>query len=294
MSKDRTKSDHKNWVTWQDVANTMSIMMVLVVLGVGCVFLIGSDTLSTYVKEHITFSILLSDKTTPTKALELQNKISTYPFVKLATYISKDEALKEQSESMGADPSEFLGYNPYRASIEVNLNAVYANTDSLNVIKKELSQETNIEELVYQKDLINKVNHHLYVISLWLLGIAALFSLISFVLINNMIRLSMYSKRFVIHTQKLVGASWGFIRTPFITRHVISGLFAGIFANIVLLLLGKWMLDIQPDLIVLISKQLLVLVALIMIGSGVLITFLCALFSINRYLKMKSDSLYFV
>lgn len=294
MSKDRKIANNKNWITWQDVANTMSIMMVLIVLGVGSVFLFGADTLSKYVKEHISFSILLNDKTTTTKALELQKKISTYDFVKLSTYVSKKQALKEQSESMGADPSEFLGYNPYRASIEVNLNAEYANTDSLSVIKKKLSHETNIDELVYQKDLINKVNHHLHIISLWLLGIAALFSLISFVLISNMIRLSMYSKRFVIHTQKLVGASWGFIRTPFIIRHVISGLFAGIFANIVLLLLGRWMLDMQPDLIVLISRELLALVALIMIGSGVLITFLCALFSINRYLKMKSDSLYSV
>ncbi len=293
MSKDKRKKDHKSWVTWQDIANTMSIMMVLIVLGVGSVFLFGADTLSKYVKEHISFSILLSDKTTTTKALQLQKKISTYEFVKSSTYISKDEALKEQSKAMGADPSEFLGYNPYRASIEVNLHADYANTDSLRVIKKSLSAETTIDELVYQKDLINQVNHHLHVISLWLLGIAALFSLISFVLINNMIRLSMYSKRFIIHTQKLVGASWGFIRTPFITRHVISGLFAGVFANAVLLLLGKWMISVQPDLIVLISKELLAVVALIMIGSGVLITFLCALLSINRYLKMKSDSLYF-
>jgi len=294
MSKDKRNAYHKNWITWQDVANTMSIMMVLIILGIGSVFLFGADSLSKYVKEHISFSVLLKDNTTHTKALKLQKKINSYHFVKVSSYISKEQALKEQSESMGMDPSEFLGYNPYRASIEVNLNADYANTDSLSLIKKELSQETNIDKLVYQKNIINQVNHHLQVISLWLLAIAALFSLISFVLISNMIRLSMYSKRFIIHTQKLVGASWGFIRTPFITRHVISGLMAGFFANVVLLLIGKWMTDIQPDLIVLISNKLLAVVALIMIGSGVLITFLCALFSINRYLKMKSDSLYYV
>ena len=202
-------------VDMQFVTSSISTTLVLLLLGLVVFFVLAAHNLSVYVKENISFSLLISDDMKEADILKLQKRLNQEDFVKHTEYISKKQALREQTEAMGTDPQEFLGYNPFTASIEIKLHSDYANSDSIAKIEKLLKKNTNIQEVLYQKELIDAVNDNIRNISLLLLGLAGILSLISFALINNTIRLTIYSKRFLIHTMKLVGASWGFIRRPF-------------------------------------------------------------------------------
>ena len=220
----------------QFITSCISTMLVLLLLGMVVFFVMTANNLSVYVRENINFSVLLNDDMKEAEAIRFQKQLEEEPFVKQATYISKAQALKEQTEAMGTDPAEFLGYNPFTASIEIKLNAAYANSDSLSWIQEKLLDNKKVievnypQDLVievnYPQDLIDTINQNIRKISMFLLGLAALLTLISFALINNTIRLTIYSKRFLIHTMKLVGASWSFIRRPFIVRNVWIGILA--------------------------------------------------------------------
>ena len=190
----------------QFITSCISTMLVLLLLGMVVFFVMTANNLSVYVRENINFSVLLNDDMKEAEAIRFQKQLEEEPFVKQATYISKAQALKEQTEAMGTDPAEFLGYNPFTASIEIKLNAAYANSDSLSWIQEKLLDNKKVIEVNYPQDLIDTINQNIRKISMFLLGLAALLTLISFALINNTIRLTIYSKRFLIHTMKLVGA----------------------------------------------------------------------------------------
>jgi cell division transport system permease protein len=215
-------------------------------------------------------------------------------YVKESVYISKEQALKEQTEAMGTDPAEFLGYNPFTASIEIKLNAQYANSDSIAWIEKEILTNKKVMEVSYPQNLIDSVNRNIQKVSLFLLGLAALLTLISFALINNTIRLAIYSKRFLIHTMKLVGASWSFIRRPFLVRNVWIGVLAGIMADAILLGMAYMLVKYEPQLIEIITPNALLVVMASVFVFGLAITFFCAYISINKYLRMKASALYYI
>ena len=201
--------------------------------------------------------------------------------------------MEEQNEAMGTDPAEFLGYNPFTASIEVKLNAGYANSDSVAWIKDEILAQKGVLEINYPQDLLDAVNRNIRKVSIVLLGLAALLTLISFALINNTIRLTIYSKRFLIHTMKLVGASWSFIRRPFLMRNVWVGILAGAIADVALIGLAYVLVKYEPDLLAVITPEVMIVVMVSVFIFGVVITSLCALISINRYLRMKTNELYY-
>ena len=276
----------------QFVTSSISTTLVLLLLGLVVFFVLTAHNLSVYVKENISFSLLISDDMKESDILKLQKQLKQEDFVKRIEYISKKQALQEQSEAMGTNPQEFLGYNPFTASFEIKLRSEYANSDSIAKIEKRMKQNTNIQEILYQKDLINAVNENLRNISLLLLGLAGVLALISFALINNTIRLTIYSKRFLIHTMKLVGASWGFIRRPFLWRNFWIGVLAACMADGMLWGAAVWLVSYEPELVQIITPQVMMLVSSIVLVFGVLITWLCALFSINKYLQMKSSALY--
>ena len=276
----------------QFVTSSISTTLVLLLLGLVVFFVLTAHNLSVYVKENISFSLLISDDMKESDILKLQKQLKQEDFVKRIEYISKKQALQEQSEAMGTNPQEFLGYNPFTASFEIKLRSEYANSDSIAKIEKRMKQHTNIQEILYQKDLINAVNENLRNISLLLLGLAGVLALISFALINNTIRLTIYSKRFLIHTMKLVGASWGFIRRPFLWRNFWIGVLAACMADGMLWGAAVWLVSYEPELVQIITPQVMMLVSAIVLVFGVLITWLCALFSINKYLQMKSSALY--
>ena len=229
-----------------------------------------------------------------TEILQFQKKLNAEKFVKETAYISKEQALKEQSEAMGSDPEEFLGYNPFTASIEIKLNSDYANSDSIKWIEKAIKRNKKVTEIVYPQELMNAVNANIRKISMVLLGLAALLTLVSFALINNTIRLTIYSKRFLIHTMKLVGASWGFIRKPFLVRNLWVGIISGVMADAVLLGCAYMLVNYEPELISVVTTDVLLCMVVSVFLFGIAITYFCAYFSINRYLRMRTDTLYYI
>ncbi|WP_300812515.1 permease-like cell division protein FtsX [uncultured Bacteroides sp.] len=283
-----------SYVDMQFVTSSISTTMVLLLLGLVVFFVLAARNLSVYVKENISFSILISDDMKESDILKLQKRLEKEPFVKESEYISKKQALEEQAEAMGTDPQEFLGYNPFIASIEIRLNSEYANSDSIAKIEKLIKRNTNIQDVLYQKDLIDAVNDNIRTISLFLLGLAVVLTLISFALINNTIRLTIYSKRFLIHTMKLVGASWGFIRRPFLRRNFWIGVVSAFMADAILWGAAWWLVSYEPDLIRVITPEVMVTVSVAVLAFGILITWLCALLSINKYLRMKASTLYYI
>ena len=290
----KIKHNSVSYFDMQFVTSSISTTLVLLLLGLVVFFVLGAHNLSVYVKENINFSILISDDMKESDILKLQKKLDKEPFVKATEYISKKQALREQTEAMGTDPQEFLGYNPFTASIEVKLHSDYANSDSITKIEKKIKKNTNIQEVLYQKDLIDAVNDNIRNISLMLLGLAVILTFISFALINNTIRLTIYSKRFLIHTMKLVGASWSFIRRPFLRRNFWIGVLSAVIADAVLWGAAYWLGSYEPELIRVITPDVMLLVSVSVLIFGVLITWLCALLSINKYLKMKAGTLYYI
>lgn len=276
----------------QFITAGISTTMVLFLLGLVVFFVLTANNLSVYIRENIAFSAILDDGIKETSIIKLQESLNKKDYVKQTVYISKDQALKEQIEAMGTDPSEFLGHNPFNASIEIKLNAGYTNPDSIKWIEKELMANKSILEISYPQNLLDSVNRNLQKISAFLLGLAVLLSLISFSLINNTIRLTIYSKRFLIHTMKLVGASWGFIRRPFITRNLWIGILSGAVANAILTASAYTAVKYEPELLAIVSPKSIMIVAAAVMVFGMIITTLCAYISINKYLRMKISELY--
>ena len=289
---------HKNssisYFDMQFITSSISTTLVLLLLGLVVFFVLAAHNLSIYVRENINFSILISDEMKDADIMLLQKTLNKEDFVKSTEYISKKQALTEQSEALGTNPEEFLGHNPFTASIEVKLNSEYANSDSIAKIEKQVKKNSNISEVLYQRELVDAVNENIRTISMVLFTLALVLTFISFALINNTIRLTIYSKRFLIHTMKLVGASWSFIRGPFLIRNIWSGVLAAIMANGILMGTAYWLVSYEPELVRVITPFILLVVGGSVFVFGVVITFLCAYFSINRYLKMKASTLYYV
>ena len=292
--KSKNKNNSVSYFDMQFITSSISTTLVLLLLGLVVFFVLAAHNLSIYVRENINFSVLISDDMKEADILKLQKRLDKEPFVKQTEYISKKQALKEQTEAMGTDPEEFLGYNPFTAFIENKLHSDYANSDSIAKIEKLIKKNTNIQEVLYQRELIDLVNENIRNISLVLLTLAVVLTLISFALINNTIRLAIYSKRFLIHTMKLVGASWGFIRRPFLRRNIWSGVLAGIMADAILMGAAYWLVSYEPELIRVITPEVMLLVSGSVLVFGIIITFLCAYLSINKYLRMKASTLYYI
>ena len=278
----------------QFITSSISTTLVLLLLGMVVFFVLSANNLSNYVRENISFTILISDDMKEAEALKLQSAMAEKNYVRKSIYISKEQALKEQTEAMGTDPAEFLGYNPFTASIEIKLKEAYDHTDRIAWIEKEILTNKKVMEISYPENLLDSVNRNIQRLSLFLIGLASLLTLISFALINNTIRLAVYSKRFLIHTMKLVGASWGFIRRPFLLRNLWIGMLAAAIADAILLASAYTLVNYEPQLIDIITPSTLLTVMMTVFVFGVTITSMCAYFSINKYLRMKASTLYYI
>ena len=270
----------------------ISTTMVLILLGLVVFSVLTAHNLSNYVKENLTVTIMLGDTVGVNDAHRLCRDLYHRPYARNIDYVSKEQALKEQSEAMGSDPSEFLGVNPFVATLELQLKSDYANRDSLRLIAKELRQNPKVSEVAYQEDLMDKVNVNLQKVSLVLLVLALLLTFISYSLISNAVRLGVYSRRFIIHTMKLVGASWGFIRRPFMIDGLIVGIVAAMLACGVLAA-GVWTLyQYEPNLTAIITWEVLVITGIAVLLFGLIITSLCSYISVNKFLRMRAKDLY--
>ena len=271
---------------------TVSTALVLLLVGTISFFVLAAHNLSAYVKENINFSVLLSDDMLETDILKLQNRLNAEPYVKETEYISKKRALKEHTEAMGTDPQEFLGYNPFSASIEVKLHSAYANADSIASIEQALKANTDIRDILYQRDLVDAVNRNVRRVSLILLCFAVVLVLISSALINNTLRLTIYAQRFLIHTMKLVGANWSFIRRPYLWRSLRMGFLAAVLACAVLWATAYGLVKHDKSLLVVVDARVMLTVSAVVLVFGLLITYVCGLVSVNKYLNMRAEELY--
>lgn len=278
----------------QTLSVYISTTLVLLLLGIMGLLFIGGESASERIKESFKMTLVIDDKADDTSIANLQKFVDKKDYIQESKYISKEQALQEEAESLGYDPLELLGYNPYEAQIEVTLKNDYTNTDKMAEIEKDLKKNKLISEVIYHKENIDKVNENINKIALMLLTLLLLLTVISWSLIGNLVRLSIYSKRFILHTMKLVGATWGFIRKPFLLNNMCIGLVSGIIANTVLGT-GIYMLqESSPEVASLLSMDKLAIVAAAVILFGVTICTLCAYLSVNRFLRMRNNDLYFI
>jgi cell division transport system permease protein len=266
--------------------------MVLILLGMVVFFVLTARNLSAHMKEHLTVTVMLKDSVTVNDAHLLCRDLYHRPYSRNIDYISKEQAQREQSKELGTDPSEFLGFNPFPATLEIQLKANYVNRDSLKVIAREIKKDARVSDLAYMEDLMDRVNLNLSRISLVLLVLAVLLTFVSFSLISNTVRLSVYARRFVIHTMKLVGASWGFIRRPFLRQAVTIGVIAALLACGVLAacVYGLYLTD--PKVLEVVTWEVMALTAVSVIVFGIVITVFCAWLAVNKFLRMTAGELY--
>ncbi len=273
---------------------TLCISTSLVLILLGLVVLIGltAQNLSEYVKENLTVTVMFDDTATDREAAVVCRKLQTKPYVTHLEYISREQALKEQTKALGTDPSEFLGVNPFVPSAEIHLRASCANSDSLKWIGKQIRAYDRVAEVSYQKDLMESVNRNIQKVSLVMIVLAVLLMIVSFSLINNTVRLGIFARRFSINTMKLVGASWSFIRKPFISMAVAEGLLAGIIADAVLAGCVYALFNYEPGVMTVVTWEVLAITGGAVLLFGVLISTACVYFSVNHYLTMPAKRLY--
>lgn len=286
------KSSTQNLKT-SAVTVIISLALVLFMLGLLGLVIINAKKLSNHIKENVGFQIVLKDTTTNAELDILKSELSSSPYCKNVDYISKDLAAQKLQQELGEDFITFLGYNPLLSSLDVKLNSDYADVDSLASFEKNIMQKHFVKEVIYHKDMIKQVNENARVISVYLIVFTSLLLIVAIALINNTIRLSIYAKRFLIRTMYLVGATQGFIRQPFIIKGVKQGVIAGILAGF--LLAGFLLLSTRyiPDLLQLQDPNLLAVLFVGIVLLGILISGLSAALSVRRYLRLKTDDLYF-
>ena len=291
MAKKRRRHGRRQG-SLQIITLCISTSLVLILLGMVTFTVLTARNLSSYVKENLTVTLMLSEKMTVAESQRLRTSLNNKRYISRTLYISPQQALKEHVKAMGSDPTDFLGGNPFVGSIEMQLKAEYANNDSLKWITRELRANSNIEDITYQKDFMDQVNANLRKISIVLLVLAALLTFISFSLINNTIRLSVFSRRFSIHTMKLVGASWSFIRWPFIKRAIAEGLVAAIVADGVLAAGIYALYNLEPEILVVVDWRVMTITGVAVLLFGLIITIFCSYLSVNRFLRMSAGDLY--
>ena len=275
------------------VTSVVSIALVLFMLGLLGLIVLHARKLSDYVKENIGFSIIMKDNVQESNILAFQKELNTTSFVKSTEYITRERAAADLQKDLGEDFVDFLGYNPLLPSIEVSLKADYANNDSLTLIEQRVMGNSDVKEVYYQKSLVDMVNQNVRKISMVLLGFSLLLMLISVALINNTIRLSVYSKRFLIKSMLLVGATRGFIQRPFLVKGLLHGLVAAFIAIVLLIgvlyLAGRQM----PELTGLQDKNMFFALFGLIVIAGLTLSCISTWLAVRKFLRMKTDHLYY-
>jgi len=271
----------------------VSITLVLLMLGVLGLIILHAKKLSDHVKENIGVRIMMKEGIREAEIIQLQKTLDATAYVKSTKYVTKEQAAVEMKADLGEDFISFLGFNPLPPSIDLRLKADYTNVKSIDVIEKELLANPGVKEIFYQKSLVQAINTNLKRISLILLGFSGLLLLIAVALINNTIRLSVYSKRFLIRSMQLVGATQSFIRRPFIFKGIFQGIYGAFIAIILIAVLIYFSIKELPELVELQDINLFIILFSLIILCGILISWLSTYFAIRKYLHMKTDDLYY-
>ncbi len=291
MSKNSEQASKKGIKTFY-ISTIFSISLVLLMVGLLGLIVLHAKNLSNFVKENIVLNVILDEQAKDADIFKLQKEIEKNPAIKDTEYISKELAARNLSKDLGEDFIKFLGYNPLTASIDVYLRAEYATNDEIQKFTRRLKSKDFVKEVVYQESLVDLVNQNLKSISLIIVAFGGALLLIAIALINNTIRLAMYSQRFIIRSMQLVGATRGFIRKPFIITGILHGLLGALIA--IAILIGALFLarNEVPDLIILEDYTEFAILFFGILSMGVLISFFSTFFAVNKYLNQHIDDLY--
>ena len=291
MNKRKNKSLNRRIIS-SSISVIISLSLVLFVVGLLSLVLINTQRLSNYVKENVGFSIMIKENIKEIERLEFNKILDAEKFTKQTKFVSKEEATNKLEQELGEDFVDFLGFNPIMASIDVKLNSNYANNDSLKIISDGLKKNSIIHEVYYQKDLITKLNSNVKKLSVFLLSFSLILFFIAFALINNTIRLSVYSKRFIIRTMRLVGATNSFIQRPFLISGLYQGMYSAIFA--IFMLIGSIQL-IQSETASILNindLQTIGVVFIVLFCSGILLSGVSTFFAVRKFIYLKKSELY--
>jgi len=264
----------------------------LFVLGILGLIVMHGKILSEYVKENIGFTVMMDENTKEADIARIQKILDAKPYVKSSEYITPEQAAKKVEEDLGEDFIQWLGYIPIPPSIELRLNAGWANNDSLAVIEKEIQSYDGVKEVFYQKSLVNMINDNIKKISIIIFAFSILLLIISIALINNTIKLSVYAKRFLIRSMQLVGATQGFIRRPFLWKGVMQGFIAALLAIAGLIGLLHLSQKELPELAALQNIDYLAILFGLILLLGIIISYISNFFAVRKYLRIKTDYLY--
>lgn len=274
------------------VSTVISIALVLLMIGLLGLIMVHAKNLSNYVKENIVLNIIVSDGAKEVDVLALQKQLDAHPYVLKSQYVSKELAARNLQKDLGEEFVEFLGYNPLLSSIDIYMKAEHANNASIQTFSNQLTKNPMVKEVIYQKSLIDMVNQNIKVIGLIILAFACVLLIISIALINNTIRLAIYSQRFLIKSMQLVGATKSFIRKPFLGYGVLHGLLGALIA-IILLLVTLYVAQQQiPELVILRNWIEFVIVFAGVLAIGIMISFFSTYFAVSKYLRLKIYDLY--
>ena len=288
------KSSNKRRVAGSYFMSLMSITLVLFLLGVFALLMMHAQKLSNHLKENIGFEIVMNSNVKEANILRLQKELDAMPAVKSTEYITKEEAIRRLSDDLGEDFLQWLGNeeNPLLPSIDVRFNADYANNDSIAALQAQLLKNTDVKEVFYQKSLVNVINQNVNRIGIALMAASLILLIIAITLIRNTIRLSIYSKRFLVRSMQLVGATPAFIRRPFIRSGVTQGFFGALLADLFLALLLYGLTERVPELSLVQDYRIVIGIFVGIIGLGVLLGGLSTRIAMRKYLHADIDRLY--
>lgn len=275
------------------LSSVISISLVLLLVGVASMLLVNAGSVSDYFKENMQVSVLLKDAVSEDKAVAYSEELLKEEFIKTTKYISKEQGQMELEEMLGEDFMDIFETSPIPASIEITLNADYVSTDSLEVVKTKIAKSDLVAEVNYQASLVDALNTNLSRISLILAFFIALMLFISYVLINNTVRLNVFARRFTIHTMKLVGATRSFIRAPFLVQAAFQGVFSAFIAIIALVAILFFLRNGFEQLFEIFRLDLLLLVMGIVLASGLVICLTSTYFVVNKLVSLKKEELYY-
>ena len=288
------KEDRSNSrrLTSSFITSIVSMSLVLFMAGLLALIVLHTKRLSDFVKENIGFSVIINENIKEAEVIQLKKVLDAAPYVKTTEYITKEKAALDLSKDLGEDFIKFLGFNPLLPSIDIRLKADFANNSSMEGIEKDLLKNKIIKEVYYQKSLVDLVNQNVSRISFFILAFSLLLLFIAIALINHTIRLSVFSKRFLIRSMQLVGATQHFIRKPFIVRGLVNGLISSIFA--ILLLVGVIFIANKqlPEMVNMLNIDLYLLVSALVFVLGFILSYVSTFFAVRKYLKIKTDNLY--
>ncbi|RQO64581.1 cell division protein FtsX [Pedobacter sp. KBW06] len=274
------------------ISTIFSIALVLLMLGMLGLILVHAKNLSNYVKENIVLNIIVDEGAKEADVLAFQKELNATPSIKTTQYVNKEMAARNLTTDLGEDFVNFLGYNPLLSTIDVYLKADYANNKSIDALKANISKNPVVKEVIYQSSLIDMVNKNINTIGLIILAFAAILLIISIALINNTIRLAIYSQRFLIKSMQLVGATRNFIRKPFILLAALHGLIAAFIAILILLAILYYAQREIPEIVILRNYTEFGIVLLGLVGVGIFITAISTSFAVSKYLRLKIYDLY--